>query len=66
MKPQKEIFGKEIKMITTSNAITKRINQFGAMKESISEVSLKEEESILFLVYELESNAWYINHLYAK
>ena len=59
MKLQKEIFGKEIKMITTSNAITKIINQSGAMKENIFEKSQEEEESMLFWAYELESNAWY-------
>ena len=46
-------------MITTSNAITKIINQSGAMKENIFEKSQEEEESMLFWAYELESNAWY-------
>ena len=55
----KDIFIKEIKKITTLDAIIERINQFGAMKESFFEQSLEQEESILFWVYELDNNVWY-------
>ena len=44
----KAIFSNEIKTITTSDAITKKINRFRAVKESFFKESLKEEESILF------------------
>ena len=46
-------------MTTTSDAVTEKINQFGAMKESFFAESLEEEESILFWAYEIDNNVWY-------
>ena len=43
--------------MTTSGAITERVNKFGAIKGSILKESLEQEESIFSGAYESDNNA---------